>query len=162
MSLSTFLAGKLPDWAPILTKSTWLVLLVTTFAIALSFTPAKNIPGSHSLAMALIYVFIATLGAKSKLEGLTQAPWFVAGGYIWICIHGLFIVLGAKIFKLDIHSAAIASAANIGGAASAPIVAAFHHENLVPVSILMAIIGYAIGNYLAILTAGICFKLFVE
>ena len=59
---------------------------------------------------------------------------------------------GAWLFKVDVHSAAIASAANIGGAASAPVVAAYHRESLVPVSILMALIGYAIGNYLAIAT----------
>jgi uncharacterized membrane protein len=57
---------------------------------------------------------------------------------------------------VDVHSAAIASAANVGGAASAPVVAAYHREALVPVAILMALIGYALGNYLAILTAQLC------
>ena len=54
---------------------------------------------------------------------------------------------------MDVHSAAIASAANVGGAASAPVVAAYHRASLVPVAILMALIGYALGNYLALLTA---------
>jgi uncharacterized membrane protein len=77
---------------------------------------------------------------------------FVAMAYVWIFIHGAFILLGAWLFKVDLHTAAIASAANIGGAASAPIVAAHHRASLVPASILMAMIGYGLGNYLAILT----------
>jgi uncharacterized membrane protein len=77
---------------------------------------------------------------------------FVAMAYVWIAIHGLFVLAGAWLFRVDVHTMAIASAANIGGAASAPIVAAHHRESLVPASILMAMIGYALGNYLAILT----------
>jgi uncharacterized membrane protein len=77
---------------------------------------------------------------------------FVLMAYVWIAIHGLFILAGGWLFRVDVHTLAIASAANIGGAASAPIVAAHHRETLVPASILMAMIGYALGNYLAILT----------
>jgi len=75
--------------------------------------------------------------------------------YVWIAVHGAFVLFGAWLFRVDVHTLAIASAANIGGAASAPIVAAHHRESLVPASILMAMIGYALGNYLAILTGRI-------
>jgi uncharacterized membrane protein len=77
---------------------------------------------------------------------------FVLMAYVWIAIHAVFILFGAWLFRVDVHTLAIASAANIGGAASAPVVAAHHRESLVPASILMAMIGYALGNYLAILT----------
>ncbi|HKK28912.1 MAG TPA: DUF819 family protein, partial [Alphaproteobacteria bacterium] len=83
---------------------------------------------------------------------LGQMGWFVLAAYVWIFIHGAFILAGAKLFRVDVHTLAIASAANIGGAASAPVVAAHHRQSLVPASILMALIGYAVGNYLAILT----------
>ena len=66
------------------------------------------------------------------------------------------ILLAARLFRMDIHTAAISSAANIGGSASAPVVAAYHDERLVPVSILMALIGYAVGNYAAFLAAYLC------
>ena len=89
------------------------------------------------------------MGARASISGLASAPAFVAGAFIWIAIHGAFCLLGAKIFRVDVHSVAIASAANIGAAASAPIVAAHHRPSLVPVSILMALLGYAMGNYLA-------------
>jgi len=96
------------------------------------------------------------MGATASLEGLSQAPAFLLGAVIWILIHGAFCLAGAWLFKIDVHSAAIASAANIGGAASAPIVAAYHRESLVPVAVLMALLGYAMGNYMALLTAKLC------
>jgi len=152
------LAGYLPAVPPVLTAGTWKILLVTTFGIILSMTKARNIPGSHQLAMALIYLFVANMGARANINNLAdQAPWFILGAYIWIFIHGAFCILGARLFRVDIHSTAIASAANIGGAASAPVVAAFHNEKLVPVSILMALIGYAVGNYGAFAAAWLCF-----
>ncbi len=155
--VSGLLAPLLPEVGQVLSTSTWRILLVTTFGILLSFTPAKRIPSSHNLAMALVYVFVARMGASASLEGLTQAPAFILGAVIWILIHGAFCLFGAWIFKVDVHSAAIASAANVGGAASAPVVAAYHRESLVPVSILMALLGYAIGNYAAFFTAQLCY-----
>ncbi len=104
------------------------------------------------MGTAMIYIFVAGMGARASVEGLDQAGWFVAGAFIWIAIHGLFCLAGAWLFRVDVHSVAIASAANIGAAASAPIVAAHHRPSLVPASILMALLGYALGNYLAPLT----------
>ncbi|MEM8962622.1 MAG: DUF819 family protein, partial [Acidobacteriota bacterium] len=140
----------------VVTASTYNILIVTTLGIALSFTPARRIPGSHEIAMAIVYVFVARMGAVASLAGLAQAPAFILGAFLWIFIHGLFVLGGAWLFRVDVHSAAIASAANIGGAASAPVVASAHRESLVPVSILMALIGYAVGNYAAFLAATLC------
>lgn len=156
-ALAGLLAPRMPEIRPVLTASTWKVLLVTTFGIALSFTPARKIPGSHAVAMAIIYIFVSSMGAQAHLSGLSRAPWFLAAAYVWIAIHGLFCLAGARIFRVDIHTAAIASAANIGGAASAPIVAAYHRETLIPVAVLMALVGYALGNYLGLVTAQLCY-----
>jgi len=138
-----------PGLQDILNESTWRILLLTTISLILSTTRISRLPNATALGAAMIYVFVAGMGARASVEGLAQAPAFLLGAFIWIFIHGAFCVAGAKIFKVDVHSAAIASAANIGAAASAPIVAAFHRPSLVPVSILMALIGYALGNYLA-------------
>jgi uncharacterized membrane protein len=131
-----------------------MILLVTTLALVTSATPARKLPGAQPIAMAIIYVYVARIGATMDLSNasLESMGAFVLMGYAWIAIHGLFILFGAWLFRVDVHTLAIASAANIGGAASAPIVAAHHRETLVPASILMAMIGYAFGNYLAILT----------
>ena len=157
----TFIASQcaqlLPPVPPILGASTYKILLVTTMGIGLSLTRASKIPGSHMLAMTLVYLFVARMGAKASVEGLAdQAIPFVAGAYLWILIHGLFLLVAARLLRVDVHTAAIASAANIGGAASAPVVAAYHDERLVPVSILMALIGYAVGNYAAFGAAWLC------
>ncbi|MHC4271673.1 MAG: DUF819 family protein, partial [Planctomycetota bacterium] len=157
---ASFLSGKLPKLEPVLTASTWKILLITTMGLGLSLTPARKIPASHELAMALVYIFVANMGAKANVTGLAgSAGWFILGCYIWIAVHGSFCVLGAYLFRVDVHSTAIASAANIGGAASAPVVAAHHNEKLVPVSVLMALIGYAVGNYGAFLAAWLCYLL---
>jgi uncharacterized membrane protein len=160
----TWVAGlvsdKLPEAAPVLTSSTWKILLITTIGLGLSLTPARHIPASHELAMALVYIFVANMGAQANISGLAgSAGWFILACYIWIAVHGSFCVLGAYIFKVDVHSTAIASAANIGGAASAPVVAAHHNDKLVPVSVLMALIGYAVGNYGAFFAAWLCYLL---
>jgi len=162
-AMSAWLAGYLPEIprgpeaTPFITTGTWNILIVTLFGIMLSLTRVSRIPGSHALSMALVYLFVARMGAIADLSRLDSSIlWFLLGAYIWIFIHGFFLVGAARLFKVDVHTTAIASAANIGGAASAPIVAAHHNPVLVPVAILMALIGYAIGNPAAIFTGLLC------
>ncbi len=138
--------------AGVFSETTVRILLVTTLALFLSTTPVSKLPNSTAIGTAMVYIFVAGMGARAEVSGLTDAPAFILGAFIWIFIHGLFMLAGAWIFRVDVHSVAIASAANIGAAASAPIVAAHHRPNLVPASILLALLGYAMGNYLAPLT----------
>jgi uncharacterized membrane protein len=154
IELSHVLPPVVVGGATVISASTWLILLVTTMALIASATPVRKLPAAHPIAMAIIYVYVARIGATMDLSNASFETMgaFVAMAYVWIMIHGIFILAGAWIFRVDVHTLAIASAANIGGAASAPIVAAHHRESLVPASILMAMIGYALGNYLAILT----------
>ena len=150
--LADWIATTSPTLAGVFSETTTRILLVTTIALVLSTTAASKLPNSTAIGTALVYIFVAGMGARASVAGLAEAPAFVLGAFIWISIHGLFCVAGAWIFRVDIHSVAIASAANIGAAASAPIVAAHHRPNLVPAAILMALLGYAMGNYLAPLT----------
>ena len=150
--IAAWIAESAPGAAGIFSETTTRILLVTTIALALSTTRVSELPNSTALGTALVYVFVAGMGARAENSGLGDAPAFVLGAFIWIFIHGAFMLAGAWIFRVDVHSVAIASAANIGAAASAPIVAAHHRPNLVPASILLALLGYALGNYLAPLT----------
>ena len=150
--ISQWIADTSPNAAAVFSETTTRILLVTTLALILSTTAVSKLPNATAIATALVYVFVAGMGARASVAGLAEAPAFVLGAFIWIFIHGLFCLAGAWIFRVDVHSVAIASAANIGAAASAPIVAAHHRPNLVPASILMALLGYALGNYLAPLT----------
>jgi uncharacterized membrane protein len=157
LGLSEILPPVVIGGATVITAGTWLILLVTTMSLLASVTPARKLPAAQPIAMAIIYIYVARVGATMDLSVVEwdKMIGFIAMCYVWIMIHGLFILAGAWLFRVDIHTVAIASAANIGGAASAPIVAAHHREALVPASILMALIGYALGNYLAILTGRI-------
>jgi uncharacterized membrane protein len=155
--LSEALSPTLPVRAPYLSASTWRILLVTTFGVLLSMTPLRRIGGSRELGMALVLIFMAHMGASADFSGIaSQAAPFLLGCAVWITIHGLFCLLGAKLMRVDIHTAAAASAANIGGVAAASVVAAFHKESLVPAAILMALLGYALGNYAGYATALLC------
>jgi uncharacterized membrane protein len=150
--IAEWIAATNPALATVFSVTTTRILLVTTVALLLSASPVSTLPSSTAMGTALIYIFVAGMGARASVAGLAEAPWFVAGAFVWIAIHGLFCLAGAWIFRVDVHSVAIASAANIGAAASAPVVAAHHRQSLVPASILMALLGYALGNYLAPLT----------
>jgi uncharacterized membrane protein len=150
--ISDWIASTIPAIRDVFSTTTTRILLVTTIALVLSTTPVSRLPNTTALGTCLVYVFVAGMGARASVSGLAEAPMFVLGAFIWIFIHGLFCVAGAWLFRVDIHSVAIASAANVGAAASAPIVAAHHRPSLVPASILLALLGYAMGNYLAPLT----------
>jgi uncharacterized membrane protein len=151
-SIAEGIAGVSPGLAGIFSETTTRILLVTTIALLLSATKVSELPSSTAIGTALVYIFVAGMGARAEVSELGAAPMFIFGAFIWIFIHGLFMLAGAWLFRVDVHSVAIASAANIGAAASAPIVAAHHRPNLVPASILLALLGYALGNYLAPLT----------
>jgi len=150
--IASWIADTIPGISGIFSETTTRILLVTTVALLLSTTKVSELPNSTAIGTAMVYVFVAGMGARAEVSGLADAPAFVLGAFIWIFIHGLFMLAGAWIFRVDVHSVAIASAANIGAAASAPIVAAHHRPSLVPASILLALLGYALGNYLAPLT----------
>ena len=159
VALSRTIAPYLPEVGPVLTTGTWRTLLLSTFAIALSFTPIRKLPLSRELGTTIIYLFLAGMGARASLTGLGEAPVMLAAGALWVCIHGAMAVLGARLVRAELGLAAISSMACLGGAATTPIVAARYREALVPAGILLALIGYAEGNYVAVLTAQLCSQL---
>jgi uncharacterized membrane protein len=156
MLAANWLASLVPPLPPVLTQKTWALLLVTSFGIALSATPLRKVPGTEPLAMAFVYIYMTMIGAAADLRQLGGGQFFLIAGFLTITVHLLFVLVGAKIMKLDISMAAVASVAAVGGAASAPVAAGYHREELVPISIMLALIGYALGNYLGVATAYLC------
>lgn len=151
VALCAWIAARLPELPPFITGSTWLVLLVTTGAVFLSFTPIRRSYQAEVTGTAVLYIFVANMGASASIAGFAEAPAFVAGAFVWLFVSASLMVLAAKLMRTDLRLMAVAAIANVGGAASAPVVAAAHHRSLVPVAILMAMLCYAIGNYGAIL-----------
>ena len=106
--------------------------------------------------MTFVYIYMTMIGASADLSQLGGGQWFLIAGFVCILIHFGFIVVGARLLRLDVNMAVVASVAAVGGAASAPVAAAYHREELVPVSIMLALIGYGLGNYLGVATALLC------
>jgi len=154
--VASWISGRLPPLPPVLTRKTWELLLVTTFGILLSGTKLKDVPGTEPLAMAFVYIYMTMIGASADLGALSGGQFFLVAGFLTIVVHLAFVAVGAKALKLDVSMAAVSSVAAVGGAASAPVAAGYHREELVPISIMLALIGYALGNYLGVATAYLC------
>lgn len=141
--------------APWLDKATWTVLFVTISGLIGAVTPIGKMAGAQELSNVMLYSVVALLASRASFLELSDAPLWIAAGFMILLIHGILLVLFAKIFKLDMFTCGVASLANIGGSASAPILAGAYSGSLVPVGVLMALMGYVIGTGGGILVATI-------
>ena len=126
----------------------WMVVIATTFGILLSFTKAKNYEGAGAskIGSVFIYILVATIGMKMDLGKVLENPGLIAVGFIWIGIHAGLMILVAKLIRAPYFFLAVGSQANVGGAASAPVVAAEFHPSLTSVGVLLAVLGYVVGT----------------
>jgi len=132
-------------------KFFWLIVLATTFALGLSFTKARELEGvgASRYGSLFLYILVATIGMKMNIMAIFENPGLFVVGLIWIAFHAILLIVVAKIIRAPFFFLAVGSQANIGGAASAPIVASAFHPSLAPVGVLLAVLGYAIGTYAA-------------
>lgn len=133
----------------------WLVVLSTTVGLILSFTKVRRYEGAGAskVGSVFIYILVATIGMKMDITQIFYNPLLIVVGLVWMAIHVGLLVLVAKLIKAPYFFLAVGSKANIGGAASAPVVAAAFHPALAPVGVLLAVLGYALGTYGALLCA---------
>lgn len=141
--------------APFLDKATWTVLFITTAGLICAVTPIGKMAGATELSNVLLYSVVALLASRASFLELTDAPAWIISGFMILAIHGIIMIIIAKLFKLDMFTCGVASLANIGGSASAPILAGAYSGALVPVGVLMALMGYVIGTFGGIITANI-------
>jgi uncharacterized membrane protein len=127
----------------------WIVVLATTSGLLLSFTRARQLEGAGAsrLGSALLYVLIATVGMQMDIGALFNNPVLFGIGFTWMAFHAAVLLIVARLIKAPAFFLAVGSQANIGGAASAPVVAAAFHPTLAPVGVLLAVLGYALGTY---------------
>jgi uncharacterized membrane protein len=132
----------------------WIVVLATTFGLAFSFTRARKLEGigASDLGSVFLYFLVATIGMSMDLKAILDNPKIFLVGFIWMATHITILLIVAKIIKAPFFFVAVGSQANIGGAASAPIVAAAFNKYLAPVGVLLAVLGYAVGTYGGYLT----------
>jgi uncharacterized membrane protein len=127
----------------------WLVIIATTFGMILSFTKMRNLEGAGAsrIGSVMLYVLIATIGMQMNVMAIFRNPGILLIGLIWILIHAIFLFIITKITRTPFFFAAVGSMANIGGPASAPVIASAFHPSLAPVGVLLAVFGYVIGTY---------------
>jgi uncharacterized membrane protein len=154
-ALGTFFAGMLGEEATLASEFFWVVVIATTLGLAASFTRARELEGIGASKFGTVFIFllVAVIGTKMNILKIADAPAFMAIGIIWMLIHTILLLVVARIIRAPFFFVAVGSKANVGGAASAPVLAAAFHPALAPVGVLLAVLGYAVGTYGAILCA---------
>ncbi len=133
----------------------WIIVFSTTLGVGLSFTRAKSLEGvgASKWGSIFIYFLVATIGMKMNISEIFENLGLFAIGIIWMIVHVSIMILVGKMIRAPFFFVAVGSQANVGGAASAPIVASAFNPALAPVGVLMAVLGYAMGTYGAIICA---------
>lgn len=136
----------------IISNTTWAVLIVVTVGLIFSFTPARRMEevGASKLGYVALYLLVTGIGAKADLKAVLDAPLYLATGALWIGIHVLILLIVGRLLRAPLFFVATGSMANVGGAASAPVVAGVYHPAMAPVGLLMAVAGYVLGIYAAL------------
>ena len=157
--LGNFLGGFFADLqgedATLASSFFWVVVIATTVGLAASFTRARELEGvgASKFGTLFIFVLVAVIGTRMDITKIAEAPAFMAIGVIWMLFHSILLIVVAKAIKAPFFFVAVGSKANVGGAASAPVIASAFHPALAPVGVLLAVLGYALGTYGAILCA---------
>jgi uncharacterized membrane protein len=127
----------------------WLVVIATTLAVILSFTKVRELEGvgASRIGRAFIYILVATIGMNMDILAIFYDPGLFLVGATWIMFHIVVLIVFAKLIRAPYFFIAVGSTANVGGAASAPIIASEFHPSLAPVGVLMAVLGYVLGTY---------------
>jgi uncharacterized membrane protein len=128
-----------------------MIIFASTVGVFLSFTKARELEGvgASKIGSAFLYILIATIGMKMDVTMIAQTPIYFVIGVIWMIIHASLMLIVAKVIKAPLFYMAVGSQANVGGAASAPVVAAAFHPSLAPVGVMLAVLGYTVGTYMA-------------
>ena len=154
-AVSQELGVRINQVLPVFDKATWTVLVVTVLGVVLAMTPFGKLKGTEEISNAMLYIVIALIASRADLSTMGNAHIWLAAGILIIVIHVAVMVILAKVLTMDIFTCAVASLANIGGTATAPVLAGAYSSALVPVGIVMALLGYVIGTGGGLLVANL-------
>ena len=148
-NLGTALRDASPAVLKVFDVATYRIVLISILGLVLAMTPIGKIAGSAELSNIMLYMVIALIASRASFMELLEGGmlWWIVAGFIILAIHGVLMLVCAKLFKLDMFTCGVASLANIGGTASAPILAASYSSSLVSVGVLMALMGYVVGTF---------------
>ena len=153
------LAGTfLPTVKDVLSPYSWAIIIASCFGILLSFTPLKKLENSRAsrIGYFLLYFVLTSIGAKASIVNIGSTALLILAGFLIVLIHAIFLLAIARMIKAPMFLVAAASQANIGGVASAPIVAEIYQPGFASVGLLLAILGNILGTYFGILIGHIC------
>lgn len=152
------IARQLPQIPQMVTSYTWTILIVSLLGIALSFSPVRNLErsGATRTGYDLLYFVLTAIGAKASVASIGSALVLIVAGLVIVAVHVAFSLVGARLLRAPMFLVAAASQANIGGVASAPVVAEVYHPGLASVGLLLAILGNIVGTWLGIACAQLC------
>ena len=131
------------------------LLIVSVLGLAIGATRFGKTAGSNELATILLYLIIGIIASGSDFTSLAEAPLYLVAGIIVLVVHIAIMLIYAKLTRTELFSIAVASTANIGGIASAPVVAGAFNRQLVPVGVLFALMGTFLGTFLGLWSAQI-------
>lgn len=154
-ALSMELGTPLNKLMLVFDSSTWTVLVVTVLGILFALTPFGKINGTEEISNVMLYIVIALIASRADLSAVGNAPIWLLAGFVILVIHVVIMIILAKVLKMDIFTCCVASLANIGGTATAPVLAGAYSTALVPVGIIMALLGYVIGTGGGLIVANI-------
>ncbi|MHC5097055.1 MAG: DUF819 family protein, partial [Planctomycetota bacterium] len=156
--LAVWASNALPSVKNVVNPVAWSVIIATIIGIGLSFSPASQLQtrGSNKIGFFLLYLVLASIGAKTNLSFMGNLPIFLIAGATWMLIHATCLLLATRIFRAPMALAAAASQSSIGGPASGPVIAGIYHPDLAPVGLLLAVLGNISGTFLGLTTAQVC------
>jgi uncharacterized membrane protein len=137
------------------TATSWTVLFATLAGLIVARTPLARLPGTAGLASALLALLVAVLASQSNFQGMGAAPLFVLCGFCALLLHIALLALAARLFRFDMHLSGISSLAQIGGVATAPVLAATYSPVLVPIAVLLAMLGLVLGTGIGLFMASV-------
>lgn len=146
-AIAAEIGGLLPSFGTVVNATTWTILIVSILGVILAMTKLAKVPGSMDMANVFLYIVIALIASRADFSQLGQAPVYIISGFVILAVHAIIMMIVAKVFKLDLFTLGVSSLANIGGMASAPLLAGAFHRSLIPIGVLMALGGSFLGTY---------------
>lgn len=146
-ALATFVGDRLPEIGDIFSGTTWTIMIASVVGLILGQTRVARIKGSLDVSNVMLYIIVALIASESDFTQIMQAPIYLVSGFLIMLFHLVIMLLLGKLFKFDLFTLGIASLANVGGMASAPMLAGAYSRTLIPVGVIMALIGSFMGTY---------------
>ncbi len=153
-----FLAGFLPEIENVISNAAWTIIIVSLLGVTGSLTPLKKLEaaGASRTGYFVLYLVLASIGARAGAVNIGPVAMLIVAGFLIVSFQGIVLLITARLIRAPLALAAVASQANIGGVASAPILATIYHPDLAPIGLLLAVCGNITGTYLGIITSQLC------